>query len=65
MIWTRRSYRNDAKPPVPADEFRAALAEEPTQAAAARRLGVSPAAVCQRLRRARERAEREQARGNR
>jgi predicted transcriptional regulator len=57
MIWSRPEWFGPGKPKVTDAQIAVALAEEPSQAAAARRLGISPPAVCQRLRRARERAE--------
>lgn len=53
MIWTQDRRGGTGRKVFSDADLRAALASAPSQAAAARALGVSPAAVCKRLARAR------------
>jgi predicted transcriptional regulator len=57
MIWTRKPWAGPNRPLFTDAQLAEALAEEPTQVAAARRLGVTPAAVCKRLARMRPKTD--------
>lgn len=52
MIWTQEHRPRRGRPLFTDAQLAAAMAAHPSQAAAARALGVSPAAVCKRLKRA-------------